>query len=123
MYSCIFFTIAFLKALLENSFAVEVPNLLTKNSLSLFDFNAFCVISDGINNKIGSIFSNYEFFYSWRRIKENETLDFNQDTLISLIKGIISPKRLLDIIDPTPQTVDALMKLDLAAGVDVEIKL
>ena len=32
-------------------------------------------------------------------------------------------KRLLDIIDPTPQTVDALMKLDLAAGVDVEIKL
>ena len=31
--------------------------------------------------------------------------------------------RLLDIIDPTPQTVDALMKLDLAAGVDVEIKL
>ena len=32
-------------------------------------------------------------------------------------------KRLMDIIDPTPQTVDALMKLDLAAGVDVEIKL
>ncbi len=31
--------------------------------------------------------------------------------------------RLLDVIDPTPQTVDALMKLDLAAGVDVEIKL
>ena len=32
-------------------------------------------------------------------------------------------KRLLDIVDPTPQTVDALMKLDLPAGVDVEIKL
>lgn len=32
-------------------------------------------------------------------------------------------KRVLNIIDPTPQTVDALMKLDLAAGVDVEIKL
>ena len=32
-------------------------------------------------------------------------------------------KRLMDIIDPTPQTVDALMRLDLAAGVDVEIKL
>ena len=31
-------------------------------------------------------------------------------------------KRLLDIVSPTPQTVDALMKLDLAAGVDVEIK-
>jgi len=31
--------------------------------------------------------------------------------------------RVLDIIEPTPQTVDALMKLDLASGVDVEIKL
>ena len=32
-------------------------------------------------------------------------------------------RRLLDIVDPTPETVDALMKLDLAAGVDVEIKV
>ena len=32
-------------------------------------------------------------------------------------------KRLVDILEPTQQTVDALMKLDLAAGVDVEIKL
>jgi small subunit ribosomal protein S10 len=32
-------------------------------------------------------------------------------------------KRLMDIMSPTPETVDALMKLDLAAGVDVEIKL
>lgn len=32
-------------------------------------------------------------------------------------------KRVIDILDPTPQTIDALMKLDLAAGVDVSIKL
>ncbi|HMK61401.1 MAG TPA: 30S ribosomal protein S10 [Dissulfurispiraceae bacterium] len=32
-------------------------------------------------------------------------------------------KRLIDIFDPTPDTVDALMKLELASGVDVEIKL
>jgi len=32
-------------------------------------------------------------------------------------------KRVIDIVNPTPQTVDALMKLDLAAGVNVEIKL
>ncbi len=31
-------------------------------------------------------------------------------------------KRIIDIVDPTPQTVDALMKLDLAAGIDVKIK-
>ena len=32
-------------------------------------------------------------------------------------------KRLIDILEPTPQTVEALMKLDLASGVDIEIKL
>lgn len=32
-------------------------------------------------------------------------------------------KRLVDILDPTPKTVDALMRLDLPAGVDIEIKL
>jgi len=32
-------------------------------------------------------------------------------------------KRILDIMDPLPTTVDALMKLDLSAGVDIEIKL
>lgn len=32
-------------------------------------------------------------------------------------------KRLIDIIDPTPKTVDSLMKLDLPSGVDIEIKL
>ena len=32
-------------------------------------------------------------------------------------------KRLIDIIDPTPQTVEALMKLDLASGVDIDIKI
>ena len=32
-------------------------------------------------------------------------------------------KRLIDILDPTPKTVDFLMRLDLPAGVDIEIKL
>jgi small subunit ribosomal protein S10 len=32
-------------------------------------------------------------------------------------------RRLLDIIEPTPQTIDALSKIDLAAGVDVEIRV
>jgi small subunit ribosomal protein S10 len=32
-------------------------------------------------------------------------------------------KRIMEILDPTPQTVDALMKLDLSGGVDIEIKL
>jgi small subunit ribosomal protein S10 len=32
-------------------------------------------------------------------------------------------KRLIDILDPTPKTIDSLMRLDLPAGVDIEIKL
>ena len=36
---------------------------------------------------------------------------------------IRTQNRLIDIIDPTPQTVDALMKLDLSAGVEVDIKI
>jgi small subunit ribosomal protein S10 len=32
-------------------------------------------------------------------------------------------KRILEILEPTPQTVDALMRLDLSCGVDIEIKL
>ncbi len=34
----------------------------------LFKYNAFCVISDGVNNKAGSFFAPYEFFYAWRKV-------------------------------------------------------
>ncbi|UDM32362.1 30S ribosomal protein S10 [Lentilactobacillus laojiaonis] len=36
---------------------------------------------------------------------------------------ILTHKRLIDILNPTPKTVDSLMKLDLPSGVDIEIKL
>ena len=36
---------------------------------------------------------------------------------------ILTHKRLIDILEPTPKTIDALMRLDLPAGVDIEIKL
>ena len=36
---------------------------------------------------------------------------------------MLTHKRLIDILNPTPKTVDALMKLDLPSGVDIEIKL
>ncbi|MFQ5458637.1 MAG: hypothetical protein ACE5FC_09345, partial [Myxococcota bacterium] len=34
----------------------------------LFKYNALCVISDGVNNKMGSFFAPYEFFYAWRKV-------------------------------------------------------
>ena len=37
--------------------------------------------------------------------------------------GIRTHKRLIDVLDPNPQTIDSLMRLDLPGGVDIEIKL
>lgn len=38
----------------------------------LFKYNAFCIISDGVNNKAGSYFAPYQFYYSWRRLGSRE---------------------------------------------------
>ena len=38
----------------------------------LFKYNAFIVISDGANNKYGSFFSPYDFFYAWRKIEADD---------------------------------------------------
>ena len=64
----------------------------------LFKYNAFCIISDGVNSKAGSFFANYEFFYSWRKI---EGLKFDADGIDSmktLIQGMFNHDRLRDII-------------------------
>ena len=37
----------------------------------LFKYNAFCVISDGVNSRVGSLFTNYEFWYPWRVASHN----------------------------------------------------
>ena len=50
-----------------------------------------------------------------------EFMQSGQSVPVTVIK--IEKGRVLDIIEPTPQTVEALMKLDLASGVDIEIKI
>ena len=50
-----------------------------------------------------------------------EFIQSGQSVPVTVIK--IEKGRVIDIIEPTPQTVEALMKLDLASGVDVEIKI
>lgn len=65
----------------------------------LFKYNAFCIISDGANNKMGSFFAPYEFFYAWRKIEGNETLEKDGiDSLFTMIKGMFDKHRLRDII-------------------------
>src|SRR5690554_4925042 len=64
----------------------------------LFKYNAFCVISDGVNNKAGSFFAPYEFFYAWRRVEGLSKDADGIDSMFSLIQGMFNKNRLRDII-------------------------
>ena len=64
----------------------------------LLKYNAFCVISDGVNNKMGSLFSPYDFFYAWRKINNTDEPADGIDSLFTLIKGLFDKSRLLDVI-------------------------
>lgn len=64
----------------------------------LFKYNAFVVISDGANNKYGSFFSPYDFFYSWRKIESTDTELDGINSLLTMIKGMFRKDRLLAVI-------------------------
>jgi len=64
----------------------------------LFKYNVFCVISDGINNKAGSFFAPYEFFYAWRRVAGLAKDVDGIDSIYTLIQGMFNRNRLRDII-------------------------
>jgi type I restriction enzyme R subunit len=64
----------------------------------LFKYNAFCVISDGVNNKAGSFFAPYEFFYAWRRVAGLAKEVDGIDSMFTLIQGMFNKYRLRDII-------------------------
>ena len=64
----------------------------------LFKYNAFCVISDGVNNKAGSFFAPYEFYYAWRRVAGLAKEVDGIDSMYTLIQGMFHKNRLRDII-------------------------
>lgn len=65
----------------------------------LFKYNALCIISDGVNSKAGSFFAPYEFFYAWRKITGDESIERDGiDSLYTMIKGLFGRDRLCDII-------------------------
>ncbi|WP_426059965.1 type I restriction endonuclease subunit R [Hymenobacter sp. B1770] len=64
----------------------------------LFKYNAFCVISDGVNNKAGSFFAPYEFYYAWRRVAGLAQDVDGINTLYTLVEGMLDRTRLRDII-------------------------
>jgi type I restriction enzyme R subunit len=64
----------------------------------LFKYNAFCVISDGVNNKAGSFFAPYEFYYAWRRVAGLAKDVDGIDSMYTLIQGMFHKNRLRDIV-------------------------
>jgi type I restriction enzyme R subunit len=64
----------------------------------LFKYNAFCVISDGVNSKAGSFFAPYEFYYSWRRVAGLAKDVDGIDSMFTLVQGMFQKERLRDII-------------------------
>ncbi|MBT4269551.1 MAG: type I restriction endonuclease subunit R [Deltaproteobacteria bacterium] len=64
----------------------------------LFKYNAFCIISDGVNNKAGSFYAPYEFFYGWRRVAGLAKDVDGIDSMFTLVQGMLHQNRLRDII-------------------------
>lgn len=65
----------------------------------LFRYNAFVVISDGVNNKIGSLFAPYDYFYGWHKVEAADSiLDGAFDTMFTMMRGLFRRERLLDVL-------------------------
>jgi type I restriction enzyme R subunit len=64
----------------------------------IFKYNVFCVISDGINNKAGSFFAPYDFYYAWRRVEGLAKEVDGIGSMFTLVQGMFNKNRLRDII-------------------------
>lgn len=92
----------FKSAVKENTTIMDAYTQLTvryrRDIPELFKYNAFIVISDGVNNKYGSFFSQYDFFYAWRKVNsEDKELD-GINSLVTMVKGLFRKERLLAVI-------------------------
>jgi len=92
------------KTLIEESITIfEAYKQLTiryrRDIPELMKYNVFCVISDGVNNKAGTLFSPYEFFYGWNKITGDEKKALSGiETTTSIVYGMLHPARLVAII-------------------------
>ncbi|MDV2447448.1 type I restriction endonuclease [Elizabethkingia anophelis] len=65
----------------------------------LMKYNAFCITSDGVNNKAGSLFAPYDFFYGWHKITGEEKKALTGiHTVTSIVHGMLNKQRLCDIL-------------------------
>lgn len=92
----------FKSAVKENTTIVDAYTQLAvryrRDIPDLFKYNAFVVISDGVNNKYGSLFASYDFFYSWRKIDAKDHATDGINSLLTMVKGLFRKERLLSVI-------------------------
>lgn len=92
----------FKSAVKENTTIMDAYTQLTvryrRDIPELFKYNAFIVISDGANNKYGSFFSPYDFFYAWRKIEVDDKELDGINSLVTMVSGLFRKERLLAVI-------------------------
>ncbi|WP_026706627.1 type I restriction endonuclease subunit R [Flavobacterium soli] len=84
-------------ATLHDAF-VQITTRYTRDIPELLKYNAISVISDGVNNKAGSQFAPYEFFYAWRRVAGLAKDVDGIDSMYTLVQGMFFKNRLKDIL-------------------------
>ncbi|MDP0563364.1 MAG: HsdR family type I site-specific deoxyribonuclease [Candidatus Endonucleobacter sp. (ex Gigantidas childressi)] len=78
---------------------VQICTRYRRDIPQLFVYNALCVISDGVNNKMGSVFAPYEFYYGWGKITGNETASKDGlDSLTTMLQGLFDKRRLREVL-------------------------
>ena len=65
---------------------------------ALFKYTAFIVISDGVNNKFGTLYTPYEFFYAWRKVNAKDKADSGIPSLKTMVAGLFRKDRLIDVV-------------------------
>lgn len=65
----------------------------------LFRYNAFVVISDGVNNRFDSLFAPYEFFYGWRKVEHDDPeVEGGFNSMFTMMQGLFRKERLLEVV-------------------------
>ncbi|GHC62212.1 type I restriction endonuclease subunit R [Roseibacillus persicicus] len=78
---------------------VQLTTRYQRDIPELFKYNAFCVMSDGSNNRVGSFFAPYEFYYAWRKTDGSELVEKDGiNSLYTMMQGLFNPLRLIDVI-------------------------
>lgn len=92
----------FKNALKQNTTIEDAYKQLTiryrRDIPSLFKYTAFIVISDGVNNKFGTLYTPYEFFYAWRKVNAKDKAGDGISSLRTMIAGLMRKDRLIDVI-------------------------